>query len=145
MYLHRSKAIVEEAGVQAGSFFFFLTAHPASEVWRRYTRPAALSFDLYSFHVNCQDSNRMQDFYLSVVFSEKFQLNWKAGAQGCCCLLQYSYPCHLGESDCSHGLAQGVRDDVLIAFSSFLSTLILIAEYLILRGTVYVLCVSAYT
>lgn len=42
VYLYSSKAVVEEAGVQAGSFLF-LTAHPASEVWRRYTRGLLLS------------------------------------------------------------------------------------------------------
>lgn len=47
MYLHSSKAIVEEAEFLAGSFLF-LTAHLASEFGGG-TVP--LSFDLNSFHV----------------------------------------------------------------------------------------------
>lgn len=105
VFLHGSKAVVEEAGVQAGRFLLLWSLE------KIHKRPAALSFDLSGFHVNRQDSNRMQDF-LSDSFCGCF---WEIATQlegfcGCC----YSYPGHLCESDCSHSLAHGVKNDVLI-------------------------------
>lgn len=81
MYAHSSETIVEEAGVQAGSFLF-LTAYPASKVGRGYS--GSLPFYLSSRHAFFLYVSSLSHCSVGLSsdcgISEKFQLNWKASA-----------------------------------------------------------------
>lgn len=150
---HSSKAIVEEAGVQTGSFFFsffFSSANLSSDVRSWYPGGLLLyllictAFMCFSPHVgllNHQNARLLSDFV--------FFLGIPTQPEGSCLVPLFAgYPHDLGETDCSHSPAHSFTEvmSLYIHFSSFLSALVLVAGFLSLKSlvTVCTVCISEW-